>query len=86
MKRRKVEANKTEDQWHEIGETRPILIGGEVKGFKKMLVLYSNNGKQSGVEKTNWVRYQYHLLGISSKEEDGKWVVSKVFYVQTQHL
>ncbi|KAJ6734166.1 putative proteinC DOMAIN-CONTAINING PROTEIN 73 [Salix purpurea] len=52
------------------------------KGYKKILVLYTNYGKQRKPEKTNWVMHQYHL-GNNEEEKDGELVVSKVFY-QTQ--
>ncbi|GFS41281.1 NAC domain containing protein 10 [Actinidia rufa] len=64
------------------GKTRPILHNGKVKGYKKILVLYTNYGKQKKPEKTNWVMHQYHL-GNNEDERDGELVVSKVFY-QTQ--
>lgn len=53
-----------------------------MKGYKKILVLYTNYGKQRKPEKTNWVMHQYHL-GNNEEEKDGELVVSKVFY-QTQ--
>jgi hypothetical protein len=53
-----------------------------VKGFKKILVLYTNYCKQGKPEKTNWVMHQYHL-GSNEEERDGELVASKVFY-QTQ--
>ena len=53
-----------------------------MKGFKKILVLYTNYGRQKKPEKTNWVMHQYHLGG-NEEEKDGELVVSKVFY-QTQ--
>ncbi|KAG7026970.1 NAC domain-containing protein 73 [Cucurbita argyrosperma subsp. argyrosperma] len=67
---------------HLEGKTRPVLVGGRVKGYKKILVLYTNYGKQKKPEKTNWIMHQYHLGG-SEEEKDGELVVSKVFY-QTQ--
>ncbi|KAA8515209.1 hypothetical protein F0562_018388 [Nyssa sinensis] len=83
-KRRKVhtDAEGGETRWHKTGKTRPVLIGGTVKGFKKILVLYTNYGRQRKPEKTNWVMHQYHL-GDNEEEKDGELVVSKVFY-QTQ--
>ncbi|XP_031396116.1 NAC domain-containing protein 73-like [Punica granatum] len=84
-KRRRIHMGKnTEDEtrWHKTGKTRPILSGGKVKGFKKILVLYTNHGRQRKPEKTNWVMHQYHL-GNNEEEKDGELVVSKVFY-QTQ--
>ncbi|KAL0536738.1 hypothetical protein IC582_025698 [Cucumis melo] len=87
-KRRKVHADaddaggEGETRWHKTGKTRPVLVGGRVKGYKKILVLYTNYGKQKKPEKTNWIMHQYHL-GSSEEEKDGEIVVSKVFY-QTQ--
>ncbi|KAK8629359.1 hypothetical protein V6N13_078202 [Hibiscus sabdariffa] len=85
-KRRKVhtddEDGSNETRWHKTGKTRPVLSGGTVKGFKKILVLYTNYGRQRKPEKTNWVMHQYHL-GNNEDEKDGELVASKVFY-QTQ--
>nr|ALC79040.1 NAC transcription factors 63 [Manihot esculenta] len=83
-KRRKVHTDEdgSETRWHKTGKTRPVFIGGRVKGFKKILVLYTNYGRQKKPEKTNWVMHQYHL-GNNEEEKDGELVVSKVFY-QTQ--
>ncbi|KAA8519741.1 hypothetical protein F0562_013997 [Nyssa sinensis] len=83
-KRRKVhtDADGGETRWHKTGKTRPVSIAGAVKGFKKILVLYTNYGRQRKPEKSNWVMHQYHL-GDNEEEKDGELVVSKVFY-QTQ--
>lgn len=84
-KRRKVPAGVNTDgetRWHKTGKTRPILVDGMLKGFKKILVLYMNFGKHRKPEKTNWVMHQYHL-GNAEQEKDGEFVVSKIFY-QTQ--
>lgn len=83
-KRRKVhtDIDGGETRWHKTGKTRPVFAGGRVKGFKKILVLYTNYGKQRKPEKTNWVMHQYHL-GCDEEEKDGELVVSKVFF-QTQ--
>nr|QSX80187.1 secondary wall-associated NAC domain protein 2 [Vitis vinifera] len=83
-KRRKVSTDSDggETRWHKTGKTRPVFVGGKVKGYKKILVLYTNYGKQRKPEKTNWVMHQYHL-GNNEEEKDGELVVSKVFY-QTQ--
>lgn len=85
-KRRKVHAEDAEGEgetrWHKTGKTRPVLVAGRVKGYKKILVLYTNYGKRKKPEKTNWIMHQYHL-GNSEEEKDGEIVVSKVFY-QTQ--
>ncbi|KAE8659690.1 NAC domain-containing protein 10 [Hibiscus syriacus] len=83
-KRRKVHTDEdgNETRWHKTGKTRAVSVGGIVKGFKKILVLYTNYGSQRKPEKTNWVMHQYHL-GNNEEEKDGELVVSKVFY-QTQ--
>ncbi|KAL5841565.1 hypothetical protein ACOSQ3_012168 [Xanthoceras sorbifolium] len=84
-KRRKVhtdEEDGSETRWHKTGKTRAVFVGGTVKGFKKILVLYTNYGRQRKPEKTNWVMHQYHL-GNNEEEKDGELVASKVFY-QTQ--
>uniref|UniRef100_A0A7N0R920 NAC domain-containing protein n=1 Tax=Kalanchoe fedtschenkoi TaxID=63787 RepID=A0A7N0R920_KALFE len=84
-KRRKVSTDEEggETRWHKTGKTRPVFVNGEVKGFKKILVvLYTNYGRQRKPEKTNWVMHQYHI-GTGEEERDGELVVSKVFY-QTQ--
>ncbi|KAK4421201.1 NAC domain-containing protein 73 [Sesamum alatum] len=84
-KRRKVhsDADGGETRWHKTGKTRPVsAAAGKIKGYKKILVLYTNYGRQKKPEKTNWVMHQYHL-GDNEEEKDGELVVSKVFY-QTQ--
>ncbi|XP_057450632.1 NAC domain-containing protein 73-like [Lotus japonicus] len=84
-KRRKVHSDDEdggETRWHKTGKTRPIYNNAELKGYKKILVLYTNYGKQRKPEKTNWVMHQYHL-GTDEEEKEGELVVSKVFY-QTQ--
>ncbi|GJN18110.1 hypothetical protein PR202_gb05237 [Eleusine coracana subsp. coracana] len=83
-KRRKVHTDEQggETRWHKTGKTRPVFFNGKLKGYKKILVLYTNYGKQRKPEKTNWVMHQYHL-GSDEEEKDGELVVSKVFY-QTQ--
>ncbi|GAU23585.1 hypothetical protein TSUD_385730 [Trifolium subterraneum] len=83
-KRRKVHTDEegSETRWHKTGKTRAIFVNGIVKGYKKILVLYTNYGKQGKPEKTNWVMHQYHL-GSNEEERDGELVASKVFY-QTQ--
>lgn len=83
-KRRKVHSDEdgSETRWHKTGKTRAVFSGGKVKGYKKILVLYTNFGRQRKPEKTNWVMHQYHL-GNNEEEKDGELVVSKVFY-QTQ--
>ncbi|CAN8291001.1 unnamed protein product [Cochlearia groenlandica] len=84
-KRRKVSTDEQghETRWHKTGKTRPVLSqSGQSIGFKKILVLYTNYGRQKKPEKTNWVMHQYHL-GQCEDEKDGEHVLSKVFY-QTQ--
>ncbi|CAL9766664.1 unnamed protein product [Musa acuminata subsp. burmannicoides] len=83
-KRRKVhtDVHGSETRWHKTGKTRPVFAGGDLKGYKKILVLYTNYGKQRKPEKTNWIMHQYHL-GFDEEEKDGELVVSKIFF-QTQ--
>ncbi|CAL5212800.1 unnamed protein product [Lathyrus oleraceus] len=84
-KRRKVHSDHedgSETRWHKTGKTRPIYNSSKLKGYKKILVLYTNYGKQRKPEKTSWVMHQYHL-GSDEEEKEGELVVSKVFY-QTQ--
>lgn len=71
-----------ETRWHKTGKTRPVMLNGKQKGCKKILVLYTNFGKNRKPEKTNWVMHQYHL-GQHEEEKEGELVVSKIFY-QTQ--
>ncbi|KAF2586625.1 hypothetical protein F2Q70_00034384 [Brassica cretica] len=71
-----------ETRWHKTGKTRPVMVNGKQKGCKKILVLYTNFGKNRKPEKTNWVMHQYHL-GTHEEEREGELVVSKIFY-QTQ--
>jgi hypothetical protein len=84
-KRRKVHSEDEaggggETRWH---KTRLVLANdGRPRGYKKILVLYTNYGKQRKPEKTSWVMHQYHL-GSDEQERDGELVVSKVFF-QTQ--
>lgn len=58
------------------------MVNGKQKGCKKILVLYTNFGKNRKPEKTNWVMHQYHL-GQHEEEREGELVVSKIFF-QTQ--
>nr|GMC88232.1 NAC domain-containing protein 73-like [Ipomoea batatas] len=83
-KRRKVhtDADGGETRWHKTGKTRAVFGEANLRGYKKILVLYTNYGRQRKPEKTNWVMHQYHL-GHDEEEKDGELVVSKVFY-QTQ--
>ncbi|XP_014519073.1 NAC domain-containing protein 10-like [Vigna radiata var. radiata] len=80
--RRKVYTDEegSETRWHKTGKTRAVFSAdGTVKGFKKILVLYTYYGRKKKPEKTNWVMHQYHL-GSTKKEKDGELVVSKIFY------
>ncbi|XVF88660.1 hypothetical protein PTKIN_Ptkin19aG0068300 [Pterospermum kingtungense] len=85
-KRRKIQTECDlqggETRWHKTGKTRPVMVNGKQKGCKKILVLYTNFGKNRKPEKTNWVMHQYHL-GLHEEEKEGELVVSKIFY-QTQ--
>ncbi|KAG8367311.1 hypothetical protein BUALT_Bualt16G0059100 [Buddleja alternifolia] len=85
-KRRKIQTECDlqggETRWHKTGKTRPVMVNGKQKGCKKILVLYTNFGKNRKPEKTNWVMHQYHL-GQFEEEKEGELVVSKIFY-QTQ--
>ncbi|XP_009789697.1 NAC domain-containing protein 75-like isoform X1 [Nicotiana sylvestris] len=85
-KRRKIQTECDlqggETRWHKTGKTRPVMVNGKQKGCKKILVLYTNFGKNRKPEKTNWVMHQYHL-GQNEEEREGELVVSKIFY-QTQ--
>lgn len=85
-KRRKIQTECDlqggETRWHKTGRTRPVMVNGRQKGCKKILVLYTNFGKNRKPEKTNWVMHQYHL-GQHEEEREGELVVSKIFY-QTQ--
>ncbi|KAF7819741.1 NAC domain-containing protein 75-like [Senna tora] len=71
-----------ETRWHKTGKTRAVMVNGKQKGCKKILVLYTNFGKNRKPEKTNWVMHQYHL-GQHEEEKEGELVVSKIFF-QTQ--
>ncbi|KAF8407117.1 hypothetical protein HHK36_006242 [Tetracentron sinense] len=68
--------------WHKIGKMRPVTVNCKHKGCKKILVLYTNFGKNRKPEKTNWVMHQYHL-GQLEEEKEGELIISKIFY-QTQ--
>jgi hypothetical protein len=58
-------------------------LNGAQKGCKKIMVLYMST-RGGKAEKTNWVMHQYHL-GTEEDENDGEFVISKVFY-QQQHV
>ncbi|KAL9267568.1 NAC domain-containing protein [Drosera capensis] len=80
-KRRKVQTDQegNETRWHKTGKTRAVLSNSMLKGFKKILVMYTNYGRQKKPGKTNWVMHQY-LLRDNEEEKDGELVASKVFY------
>ncbi|TXG73504.1 hypothetical protein EZV62_002083 [Acer yangbiense] len=42
-------------------QDKASICHGKIKSYKKILVLYTNYGKQKKPEKTNWVMHQYHL-------------------------
>lgn len=68
-------------RWHKTGVTKPVYENGKQKGCKKIMVLYATSVKGSKPEKTKWVMHQYHL-GIDEDENEGEFVVSKIFYQQ----
>ncbi|ONM03607.1 NAC domain-containing protein 73 [Zea mays] len=76
-KRRKVHSGDDGGvtRWHKTGKTRSVLSNGRPRGYKKILVLYTNYSKQRKPE-NNWVMHQYHL-GSDEEERDGELVVSK---------
>lgn len=85
-KRRKIHDQDLGDvRWHKTGRTKPVLLNGIHKGCKKIMVLYMSSAKGGKAEKTNWVMHQYHL-GTEEDENDGEYVISKVFYQQQQQL
>ncbi|KAG0454982.1 hypothetical protein HPP92_024274 [Vanilla planifolia] len=88
-KRRKIntECSESEEQvrWHKTGKTKPIMLNGVLKGWKKIMVLYRSSGKHCKPGKANWVVHQYHL-GADEEEKDCELVVSKIFYQQTKHI
>ncbi|GKA98888.1 NAC domain-containing protein 75 isoform X1 [Tanacetum coccineum] len=68
---------------HENGLNRTFFIDLRKSSTKrKIVVFYTNFGKNRKPEKTNWVMHQYHL-GQHEEEREGELVVSKIFY-QTQ--
>ncbi|CAN8253016.1 unnamed protein product [Cochlearia groenlandica] len=75
-------SSSSETRWHKTGKTRPVMINGQQRGCKKILVLYTNFGKNRRPEKTNWVMHQYNL-GTNEEEREGELLVSKIFF-QTQ--
>ncbi|XP_047176867.1 SUPPRESSOR OF GAMMA RESPONSE 1 [Vigna umbellata] len=85
-KRRKITSQDFgEARWHKTGKTKPIVLGGARKGWKKIMVLYENNIGGGKDEKTNWVMHEYHL-GAKEDENDGEYIFSKVFYQQQVKL
>ncbi|XP_074375052.1 NAC domain-containing protein 73-like [Apium graveolens] len=73
--------NEDSVRWHKTGMTRPVLENGVTKGYKKILVLYSTATKDCKPVKSKWVMHLYHL-GAEDDENEGEYVVSKVFYQQ----
>lgn len=68
-------------RWHKTGKTKPVVENGVIKGYKKIMVLYSSikhDGKTKS-NKSNWVMHQLHL-GTDVHENIGDYLVSKVFY------
>ncbi|QCD90247.1 hypothetical protein DEO72_LG4g1202 [Vigna unguiculata] len=85
-KRRKIASQDFGDaRWHKTGKTKPVVLDGARKGWKKIMVLYENNIGGGKVEKTNWVMHEYHL-GAKEDENDGEYIFSKVFYQQQVKL
>ncbi|CAN6164323.1 unnamed protein product [Urochloa humidicola] len=81
-KRRKINTDDLADvRWHKTGKTKPVLIDGEHRGCKKIMVLYMSTAKGGKAEKTNWVMHQYHL-GTGEDEKADEYVVSKLFFQQ----
>ncbi|KAL5983148.1 SUPPRESSOR OF GAMMA RESPONSE 1 [Asimina triloba] len=81
-KRRKIQdCNFGDVRWHKTGKTKCVVVDGIQKGCKKIMVLYLSKPGGGKPEKTNWVMHQYHL-GTGEDENDGEFVVSKVFYQQ----
>nr|XP_043640324.1 SUPPRESSOR OF GAMMA RESPONSE 1 [Erigeron canadensis] len=81
-KRRKIHGDDFGDfRWHKTGRTKPVVLDGVQRGCKKIMVLYVSPAKGAKAEKTNWVMHQYHL-GTGEDEQEGEYVISKVFYQQ----
>lgn len=81
-KRRKIHGDDLGDvRWHKTGRTKPVMLDGIQMGCKKIMVLYMSTTNSKKPEKTNWVMHQYHL-GTGEDEQDGEFVVSKIFYQQ----
>lgn len=79
-KRRKIQSEDSV-RWHKTGKTKPVMENGVTKGYKKILVLYSTTTNGCKPIKSKWVMHQYHL-GTEADENEGEYVVSKVFYQQ----
>ncbi|KAF3973029.1 hypothetical protein CMV_003511 [Castanea mollissima] len=83
-KRRKIHGDDFGDvRWHKTGRTKPVIFDGVQRGCKKIMVLYMSMERGGKAEKTNWVMHQYHL-GTAEEEQDGEYVISKIFYQQQQ--
>lgn len=83
-KRRKIHGDDFGDvRWHKTGRTKPVILDGVQRGCKKIMVLYMSMERGGKAEKTNWVMHQYHL-GTAEEEQDGEYVISKIFYQQQQ--
>jgi hypothetical protein len=81
-KRRKINGIELGDvRWHKTGRTKPVFLDGFQRGCKKIMVLYASLTKGGKPEKTSWVMHQYHL-GTEEDENDGEYVISKIFYQQ----
>nr|XP_017237195.1 PREDICTED: NAC domain-containing protein 8-like isoform X1 [Daucus carota subsp. sativus]XP_017237196.1 PREDICTED: NAC domain-containing protein 8-like isoform X1 [Daucus carota subsp. sativus]XP_017237197.1 PREDICTED: NAC domain-containing protein 8-like isoform X1 [Daucus carota subsp. sativus] len=79
-KRRKIQSEDSV-RWHKTGKTKPVMENGVTKGHRKILVLYTTAPNNRKAVKSNWVMHQYHL-GTEDDENEGEFVVSKVFYQQ----
>lgn len=84
-KRRKIQmqtsSTKEHVRWHKTGKTKPVMDNGIQRGCKKIMVLYGSSKKGYKPDKCNWVMHQYHL-GINEDENEGEYVVAKIFYQQ----
>ncbi|XP_062105655.1 SUPPRESSOR OF GAMMA RESPONSE 1 [Humulus lupulus] len=87
-KRRKVQCQQGSTaehvRWHKTGKTKPVIENGVQKGWKKIMVLYKSTKKGSKPDKTNWKMHQFHL-GTGEEENEGQYVVSKIFYKQSEN-
>ncbi|KAF6157486.1 hypothetical protein GIB67_004424 [Kingdonia uniflora] len=84
-KRRRIhgQCNSSEEhvRWHKTGKTKAMMENGIQRGWKKIMVLYKSSKKGYKPDKSNWVMHQYHL-GAKEDEEEGEFVVSKIFFQQ----